>query len=50
MLLKYTSLSKEEAYKAVYNTPYVVMARSSKEEANQLKAALEAVGATVDLK
>lgn len=50
VLLKYTSLSKEEAYKAVYNTPYVVMARSSKEEANQLKAALEAVGATVDLK
>lgn len=50
VLLKYTSLSKEEAYKAVYNTPYVVMTRSSKEEANQLKAALEAVGATVDLK
>ena len=50
VLLKYTSLSKEEANKAVYNTPYTVMARSSKEEANQLKAALEAVGATVDLK
>ncbi|MFC0656120.1 ribosomal protein L7/L12 [Mongoliitalea lutea] len=30
--------------------PAVVLGKASKEEANQLKSALEAVGATVDLK
>jgi ribosomal protein L7/L12 len=30
--------------------PVVILSRANKEEANQLKAALEAVGATVDLK
>ncbi len=42
--------TEEQAEQWVNNTPSVIQARVNKEEANQLKAALEAVGATVDLK
>ncbi|UJP64113.1 ribosomal protein bL12 [Mongoliitalea daihaiensis] len=43
-------ISDKEAISLIEKMPVVVLARASKEEANQLKAALEAVGATVDLK
>lgn len=36
--------------KEVKNQTAVIGGKASKEEANQLKSALEAVGATVDLK
>lgn len=43
-------ISDKEAISLLEKMPIVILARASKEEANQLKAALEAVGATVDLK
>jgi len=43
-------IAEKEAINLIEKTPIVILSRASKEEANQLKAALEAVGATVDLK
>jgi ribosomal protein L7/L12 len=43
-------ISEKEAFEIINKLPCVIKAKASKEEANQLKAALEAVGAKVDLK
>lgn len=43
-------LGLKDAKELVDGAPTTVKEKASKEEANQLKAALEAVGATVDLK
>ncbi|GHB29032.1 ribosomal protein bL12 [Mongoliitalea lutea] len=44
------AISEKEATTLIEELPTVVLGKASKEEANQLKSALEAVGATVDLK
>ncbi|MGY6559183.1 MAG: ribosomal protein L7/L12 [Nitritalea sp.] len=42
--------SEKERIEIALRTPITIQEKASKEEANQLKATLEAVGATVDLK